>query len=82
MTMEYLATFFTHSGAIKYNRHLKKQGFSVDLMPVPRKVSSNCGIAARFKCDIDIATMVSEDIEKLFRIEENNYILLYKTSEE
>lgn len=82
MTMEYLATFFTHSGAIKYNRYLKREGFSVDLMPVPRKVSSNCGIAARFKCDIDVKTIISEDIEQLFRIEENNYILLYQASED
>ncbi|MTI47216.1 DUF3343 domain-containing protein [Sporosalibacterium faouarense] len=83
MTKEYLATFFTHSGAIKYNRYLKSQGFSVDLMPVPRKLSSNCGIAAKFKCDtIDIKTMISEDIEQLFGIEESNYKLLYKTNED
>ncbi len=80
--MEYLATFFTHSGAIKYKRHLKNQGYLVDLMPVPRRVSSNCGIAAKFKCDIDIKTIISEDIEQLYTIEGRNYKLLYKTSEE
>lgn len=79
--MEYLATFFTHSGAIKYKKHLLNLGYSVDLMPVPRKVSSNCGIAAKFKFDIDIKAIISEDIEQLYRVEGKEYKLLYKTDE-
>lgn len=82
MTTEYLATFFTHSGAIKYKRFLEKHGYLVSLLPVPRRVSSNCGIAARFKCNINIKTIISEDIEQLYTVTESGYDLLYKTSEE
>lgn len=80
--MEYLATFYTHSGAIKYQRYLRNQGIVVELLPVPRKLSSNCGIAARFSIDDEIKTMISEDIEKLYIIEAKEYSLVYKTSEE
>ena len=76
--MEYIATFFTHSGAIKYKNHLKKQGILIELMPVPRKVSSSCGISARFEYNGDISAMISEDIESLFAIEGTEYKLIYK----
>lgn len=80
--MEYIATFFTHSGAIKYQRYLKNYGLAVELMPVPRKLSSNCGIAARFSFREDIKAIISVDIEKLYTIENNEYQLIYKASEE
>lgn len=76
--MEYIATFFTHSGAIKYKNHLKKQSIPIELIPVPRRVSSSCGIAARFEYSGDIRTMISEDIESLFEIEGTEYKLIYK----
>lgn len=79
--MEYLATFFTHSGAVKYKRYLSKEGVKVDLMPVPRKVSSNCGIAARFEYEKDIKGIISEDIEQFYLVDEREYKLLYKTGE-
>lgn len=77
---EYLATFFTHSGAVKYNRHIKKLGFKATSMPVPRKVSSNCGIAVRFECDIDVSTIISEDIEQLYSVSgKSDYVKIYET---
>ena len=75
--MEYMALFFTHSGAIKYDRFLKAEGIRVQLMPVPRKLSSNCGVGARFFYDSDVSTIISDDIEKLYRIEGTNYHLIY-----
>lgn len=80
--MEYLATFFTHSGAIKYQRYLKNDSIAVELMPVPRKLSSNCGIAAKFSFSEDIKTIISVDIEKLYTVENREYQLIYKASEE
>jgi hypothetical protein len=75
--MEYMALFFTHSGAIKYDRFLKANSIRVQLMPVPRKLSSNCGVGARFFCDSDVSAIVSEDIEKLYKVEGTNYRLIY-----
>jgi len=76
--MQYIATFFTHCGAVKYQKYLKNRSISAELMPVPRKLSSSCGISARFGYDGDIRSMISEDIESLFLIENMNYTLIYK----
>lgn len=76
--MEYIALFYTHSGAIKYDEFLKKSGITGNLLPVPRKLSSNCGIGARFHYDGQINLIISEDIEKLYEIEEGKYVLIYE----
>lgn len=78
--MQYISTFFTHSGALKYQNHLKKQNIPVELMPVPRKLSSSCGVAARFEYDGDISSMISEDIESMYVIEATNHKLIYKSA--
>ncbi len=78
--MHYLAAFFTHCGAVKYQNYLKKQGIPVELMPVPRKLSSSCGISARFEWAGDIRSMISEDIEALYEINGNEYKLIYRNS--
>lgn len=44
--MDYIATFFTHSGAVKYRRYMGRLGVEAELLPVPRRLSSDCGIAA------------------------------------
>jgi hypothetical protein len=79
--MLYIATFFTHSGAVKYQNYLKRQAIPVELMPVPRKLSSSCGIAARFEYPGDIRSMISEDIDSLYTPEDNSYRLVYKTAD-
>ncbi|MGI6575898.1 MAG: DUF3343 domain-containing protein [bacterium] len=75
--MNYIATFYTHSGAVKYQRYLKRKNITVELLPVPRKISSNCGIGARFAVEEGIKCYVSEDIEKLFQITEDGYKLVF-----
>jgi len=77
--MEFMALFFTHSGAVKYDRLIKSMGLKCELMPVPRKLSSNCGIGARFTFDGNINKLISEDIEKLFEVKGKDYVLLYET---
>lgn len=76
--MEYIAIFFTHSGAVKYNRYLKKNDIFCELMPVPRKLSSNCGIGAKFTYDNDINNVISEDIEKVFKLSGKEYNMIYE----
>lgn len=75
--MEYMATFYTHLGAIKYHRYLQNAGFSSQTMPVPRKFSSNCGIGVKFYTSEDIAALISEDIEKLFLLQDGKGSLIY-----
>lgn len=44
--------FFTTSSAMQTEKLLKKEGYTVKLIPTPRQFSSDCGIALRFDWDI------------------------------
>ena len=75
--MEYIATFYTHSGAIKYQRYLQNKGVKAQTMPVPRRFSSNCGIAVRFSTAEDISPIISEDMEKVYLLSDGQDRLIY-----
>lgn len=75
--MNYFATFFTHSGAIKFSRFLSKNNIENESCPVPRKLSSNCGIGVNFSYTSSVDEIYIEDIEKIY-IKENNDYKLYK----
>jgi len=45
----YIATFYSHFGAMSYYNSITKQGISAKLMPVPRKVSSSCGTCVSYE---------------------------------
>jgi len=46
---KYIATFYSHFGAMLYYKALQKEGISAKLMPVPRKVSSSCGTCVYYE---------------------------------
>jgi hypothetical protein len=76
--MNYIALFFTHSGAIKFSNKLKKMGIKHDMMPAPRKLSTSCGVSVRFIAE-DFEDFVISDIDKIYQIENSNYILKYSS---
>lgn len=49
--MYYIATFYSHFGAIRFKREGKGKIGDVRLMPVPRSLSSSCGTCVRFRCE-------------------------------
>ncbi len=63
----YIATFFSHFGAIRFSKQLKEMGLSGKLMPVPRRVSSSCGTCVKFEAESDRA-FHSDDLEQLFLV--------------
>lgn len=48
MESYYFVTFETTHHALRFEKILKGKGISLTLLPVPRRISSSCGIAARF----------------------------------
>lgn len=76
--MEYIATFFTQSGAIKYQRYLIEKNINAEIMPVPRKFSSSCGISVKFSLDDDVLKYISDDIEKIYEMSCSEGRLIYK----
>ena len=49
--MECLATFETTHMALLFEKTCRKEGLAVRIVPVPRKLSSSCGLACRYPCD-------------------------------
>ncbi len=75
---EYMVLFHTHSGAIKFNRKAKRMGFACELMPVPRQLSSNCGVGAKTHYTNPVEDLVDEEIEKIYVSSTDGYSLVYK----
>ncbi len=53
-----IITFPSIHDALKAEKHCRKAGFKVKLIPVPRHISSNCGMA--LEC-------LNRDIEEIMR---------------
>ncbi len=50
----YIATFYSHFGAVRFSKELKDLCMNVKLGPVPRFLSSSCGTCAEFEYDRDL----------------------------
>ncbi|CAM2962751.1 DUF3343 domain-containing protein [Hathewaya histolytica] len=75
--MEYIATFFTNSGAIKFNRYLNSLDVKNQAMPVPRKITSNCGIGVKFSYSDELENILIDDVETVFSINNGEYNCVY-----
>ena len=57
MSSHGVALFHSTSAALRSEKVLKKAGFAVKLIPVPREFSSDCGVSLRFDwCEADNVT--------------------------
>jgi hypothetical protein len=65
---EYLATFFTHYGALMFHKYCKKEGLSAKMSPVPRQLSASCGVCVRFEAAGPPATAEHEDMERCYAV--------------
>ena len=69
---DYIATFFSHFGAMAFKKKCDKEGFSAVIMPVPRNLSSSCGTCVKFTGSPEPAeTWHSDELEQLAEILEN-----------
>jgi hypothetical protein len=67
-----LATFKTTSAALLFERACRKAGLEVRIVPVPRKLSSSCGLACGFPCEqkAGVETVVHEENLDVFSFHE------------
>ena len=68
----YVATFYSVTHALRFEKTLQIHSLDVKMIPVPRVISSSCGIAARFApADIgavnELLQSGAAEIEDLFR---------------
>ena len=81
---QYVATFFSHFGAIRFQRLCSELGYEAQLAPVPRSLSSSCGTCVLFRAnELDegqLKQMLTPELEQLV-LDDNGYTLLFQAEE-
>lgn len=81
---QYIATFFSHFGAIRFQKICTQLHLRARLAPVPRSLSSSCGTCVLFEAEsLEQATvlkLVTPELEQLV-LAENGYHTLYQAEE-
>ena len=80
--MTYIATFYHHFGAVRFQRELSKRGIQAKMMPVPRRLSSSCGTCVQFEYDGEIGLMDDTDVEQVFLQQDHGYRLVLENRED
>lgn len=76
--MNYTIVFFTHSGAIRFEKKMNKMGVKCSLQPVPRRLSSSCGICAKINYEGKTNNLIETDIQSIYKdISRNEYELIF-----
>ena len=77
----YIATFYSHYGAIQFHRNCEAMNLKAEVMPVPRDLSSSCGTCVRFQTE-DTFPEKTEEVEQIVRVEQQGYVGIYHADEE
>lgn len=81
---QYIATFFSHFGAIRFQRLCTQLGWAAQLAPVPRSLSSSCGTCVLFQtaelAKNDLGQLITPELEQLV-LDDNGYSFLYTAEE-
>ncbi len=73
--MNYIVTFYSHFGAVRYKKLCDRAGIAARMMPVPRTLSSSCGTCVRCQEEY-LPPDGHEEIEQI--VEEADGKMLYQ----
>lgn len=76
---EYIATFYSHYGAVCFKKNCEKLGLPAVIMPVPRNLSSSCGTCVRFQSGDPDLPEKNEELEQIVEIQGNEYRVIFCT---
>ena len=80
--MTYIATFFSHFGAIRFKKLCQKASWPAKVMPVPRDLSSSCGTCVRYEgtalCPDE---NMPEEVEQIVEVTENGSICCHRAAD-
>lgn len=80
--MEYIATFYSHFGAVKYKKMCQAAGMKGKMMPVPRDLSSSCGTCVRYEGDRPCpGDLYPDEMEQVVEITSEGYKCLYRAAD-
>ncbi|MCD8248707.1 MAG: DUF3343 domain-containing protein [Lachnospiraceae bacterium] len=77
----YIATFYAHFGAIRFERELRAKGLHGTVMPVPRNLSSSCGTCVEFESEQTDFHDPHGEIEQIVRVSDNGYECVYRAED-
>ncbi|MBR0514726.1 MAG: DUF3343 domain-containing protein [Clostridia bacterium] len=75
--MIYIATFFSHFGAMHCKKLCDQAGMPARMMPVPRKLSSSCGTCVRIEAPDAEMIPRTEETEQIALEQADGYRILY-----
>ena len=79
--MIFIATFYSHFGAMRCKRICDETGITARMMPVPRMLSSSCGTCVRIEADDAETIPRTEESEQIALEEQNSYRILWKAKD-
>lgn len=80
---QYIATFYSHFGAIRYKKICEQNGCEAKVMPVPRTLSSSCGTCVGYTGDKHIIDdKYLDEIEKIVMVIADGYENIYSSEDE
>lgn len=75
----YIATFYTNYGTLKFKSKCNNKGIKAKPMPVPRELSSSCGTCILYESNEALILEENiEDIEACYQVIDDTYKLLKK----
>ena len=78
----YIATFFSHFGAIRFKKLCQKAGWTAQVMPVPRDLSSSCGTCVRYQgTDLCPDDRMPEEVEQIVEATEGGYVCRHRAAD-
>lgn len=80
---QYIATFFSHFGAVRFQHLCVERGWQAQLRPVPRSLSSSCGTCVVFQTAAleDAESLQTPELEQLVLQCGDGYEVVYTAAE-
>lgn len=76
---EYIATFYSHFGAVCFKKACVSCGLPAVIMPVPRSLSSSCGTCVKFQASgEETFPEKNEEMEKIVQIKGDTFCKVYE----
>lgn len=81
--MIFIITAFTDYSIIKINKKLKSNNILSKMIPPPRQISSECGMALQLDIDdknnlLKLLNEIKDDIDKIYYEENKNFIEFWR----
>ena len=79
--MKYIATFYSHFGAIRFKREAPKGVTNIELRPVTRYLSSSCVTSASFDAgeSFTFTDDPTEEIEQIVTVTDEGYRTIFES---